>query len=180
MGILDEKISRRKALSTAGKAAIGLGAALAASNLAPTAAWASTQQGQASIAASSSEKESNGVNVVLVHGIWADGSSYSGVIPLLLREGYKVWAPQLPLTTHLADDVNATLGVISQLKGPTVLVGHSYGGAVITNAGAGLPNVVGLVYCSAFAPDLGEVLGQFPPGPGLANLYPGVYPTTLG
>jgi pimeloyl-ACP methyl ester carboxylesterase len=61
-----------------------------------------------------------------------------------------------------------------------VLVGHSYGGAVITNAGAGLSNVIGLVYCSAFAPDLGEVLGQFPPGPGLANLYPVVYPNNFG
>jgi pimeloyl-ACP methyl ester carboxylesterase len=180
MGVLDEKVSRRKALSTAGKAAIGLGAALAASSLASGAAWASPGQGPASVSESSPEGESNGVNVVLVHGIWADGSSYSRVIPLLLREGYSVWAPQLPLTTHLADDVNAALGVIQQLKGPTVLVGHSYGGAVITNAGAGLSNVVGLVYCSAFAPDLGEVLGQFPPGPGLANLYPVPYPNSFG
>jgi pimeloyl-ACP methyl ester carboxylesterase len=179
MGVLDEKISRREALSSAGKAAIGLGAVLAASNIAP-AAWASARQGPMSDSASSPEKDSNGVNVVLVHGIWADGSSYSGVIPLLLREGYTVWAPQLPLTTHLAADVTAALGVISQLKGPTVLVGHSYGGAVITNAGAGLSNVVGLVYCSAFAPDVGEVLGQFPPGPGLANLYPVVYPNNFG
>jgi len=180
MGVLDEKISRRKALGTAGKAAIGLGAVLAASNLAPGAAWASAQQGPANVAASGPEKESNGVNVVLVHGIWADGSSYNRVIPLLLHEGYTVWAPQLPLTTHLADDVTVALGVIQQLKGPTVLVGHSYGGAVITHAGAGLSDVVGLVYCSAFAPDLGEVLGQFPPGPGLANLYPVVYPNNFG
>src|SRR5438445_4229834 len=104
MGVLDKKISRRKAISTAGKAAIGLGAALAASKLAAGPAWGSTEQGPTQVAASSSENESNGVNVVLVHGIWADGSSYSGVIPLLLREGYTVWAPQLPLTTHLADD----------------------------------------------------------------------------
>jgi len=61
-----------------------------------------------------------------------------------------------------------------------VLVGHSYGGAVITNAGAGQPNVTGLVYASAFAPDLGEVLGQFPPGPGTANLYPVTYPNNFG
>jgi pimeloyl-ACP methyl ester carboxylesterase len=177
---LDEKISRREALSTAGKAAIGIGAVLAASNLASGAVWASTQQEQTDVAASSSKKGPNGVNVVLVHGVWADGSSYSRVIPLLLDEGYTVWATQLPLTTHLADDVTAALGVIQQLHGPTVLVGHSYGGTVITNAGAGLSNVVGLVYCSAFAPDLGEVLGQFPPGPGLANLYPVVYPKGLG
>ena len=177
---LDEKISRRKAISTAGKAAIGIGAVLAASNLASGPAWASTQQRQTDVAASSSKKGPNGVNVVLVHGIWADGSSYSGVIPRLLDEGYTVWAPQLPLTTHLADDVTAALGVIQQLSGPTVLVGHSYGGAVITNAGAGLSNVIGLVYCSAFAPDIGEVLGQFPPGPGLANLYPVAYRNSFG
>ena len=123
---------------------------------------------------------SNGINVVLVHGVWADATSYSGVIPLLLEEGYTVYAPQLPLTTHLADDVTAALGVIQQAKGPTVLVGHSYGGVIITNAGAGLSNVIGLVYCNAFAPDIGEVLGQYSPGPGLANVFPVTYPNNFG
>jgi pimeloyl-ACP methyl ester carboxylesterase len=117
---------------------------------------------------------------VLVHGILADGSSYSRVIPLLLAAGHTVFAPQLPLTTNLADDVTTTLGVLQQLQGPTVLVGHSYGGAVITNAGAGQPNVIGLVYASAIAPDLGEKLGQFQLGPGAANLYPVTYPNNLG
>ena len=70
--------------------------------------------------------------------------------------------------------------LLQQLQGPTVLVGHSYGGAVITNAGAGQPNVIGLVYASAFAPDLGEVLGQFPLGPGTVNLYPVTYPNNFG
>ncbi|HEY6407406.1 MAG TPA: alpha/beta hydrolase, partial [Ktedonobacteraceae bacterium] len=93
---------------------------------------------------------------------------------------HTVFAVQLPLTTHLADDVTATQGVLGQLQGPTVLVGHSYGGAVITNAGAGQPNVIGLVYASAFAPDLGEVLGQFQLGPGTANIYPVAYPNTFG
>lgn len=117
---------------------------------------------------------------MLVHGVWADGSSYSRVIPLLLAAGHTVFAAQLPLTTHLADDVTATLGVHSQLQGPTVLVGHSYGGAVVTNAGALNPNVISLVYASAFAPDQGEVLGQFKLGPGTANLYPVTYPNNFG
>jgi len=144
------------------------------------AALAATHKGATSIAQFSPTGSSSGVNVVLVHGIWADGSSYSRVIPLLLDAGHTVFAPQLPLTTHMVDDVTATLGVLQQLQGPTVLVGHSYGGAVITNAGAGQPNVIGLVYASAFAPDLGEVLGQFPPGPGTANLYPVTYPNNFG
>lgn len=99
---------------------------------------------------------------------------------MLLAAGHTVFAAQLPLTSHLADDVTATLGVLGQLQGPTVLVGHSYGGAVITNAAAGQPNVTGLVYASAFAPDLGEVLGQFRLGPGTANIYPVAYPNTFG
>jgi pimeloyl-ACP methyl ester carboxylesterase len=148
--------------------------------LSPVAALAATHKGATSIAQFSPKGSPSGVNVVLVHGVWADGSSYSRVIPLLLAAGHTVFAPQLPLTTHMVDDVTATLGVLQQLQGPTVLVGHSYGGAVITNAGAGQPNVIGLVYASAFAPDLGEVLGQFPLGPGTANLYPVTYPNTFG
>jgi pimeloyl-ACP methyl ester carboxylesterase len=148
--------------------------------LSPVAALAATHKGATSIAHFTPTGGSSGVNVVLVHGIWADGSSYSRVIPLLLAAGHTVFAAQLPLTTHLQDDVTATLGVLQQLQGPTVLVGHSYGGAVITNAGASQPNVIGLVYASAFAPDLGEVLGQFPLGPGTANLYPVTYPNNFG
>jgi pimeloyl-ACP methyl ester carboxylesterase len=123
-------------------------------------------KGATSIAQFSPTGSASGVNVVLVHGISADGSSYSRVIPLLLAAGHTMFATQLPLTTNLADDVTAMLGV---------LVGHSYGGAVITNAGAGQPNVIGLVYASAIAPDLGEKLGQFQLGPGAANLYPVTY-----
>ena len=160
---------------------LGLGAASTAlvsgaQALSPLAALAVTQKGSASIAHFSTTGSTSGVNVVLVHGIWADGSSYSRIIPLLLAAGHTVFAVQLPLTTHLADDVTATLGVLGQLQGPTVLVGHSYGGSVITNAGAQNPNVISLVYASAFAPDQGEVLGQFPGGPGTANIYPVTYP----
>jgi pimeloyl-ACP methyl ester carboxylesterase len=169
--------SRRRFIKYAamGAAATGL---LASGALSPI-AFGEQQVGPSAFQSLPSA-HSNGINVVLVHGVWADATSYNGVIPLLLNAGYAVSAPQLPLTTHLADDVNAAIGVIQQTKGPTVLVGHSYGGAIITNAGAGFSNVIGLVYCSAFAPDLGEALGQFPPGPGLANTYPVVYPNNFG
>lgn len=117
-------------------------------------------------------------NVVLVHGAWADGSSWSKVIPLLQEKGYNVTAVQIPLTS-LADDVNVTSHVLSMQKGPVILVAHSYGGVVITEAGANASNVVGLVYITAFAPDTGEALGQLnarmPPAPGLANIRPDAY-----
>jgi pimeloyl-ACP methyl ester carboxylesterase len=93
-------------------------------------------------------------NVVLVHGAWADGSSWSKVIPLLEARGLHVVAVQNPLMS-LADDVATTKRAIARLDGPVLLVGHSYGGAVITQAGDD-PKVAGLVYVAAFAPDLGE------------------------
>jgi len=115
-------------------------------------------------------------NVLLVHGAWVDGSSWDAVIAILQRQGYTVLAVQLPLTS-LADDVAWTRHVLAdRLSGPTVMAGHSYGGAVISGAATGLPNVVGLVYASAFAPDEGETLGglnaQFPAPPGLAFAQP--------
>jgi pimeloyl-ACP methyl ester carboxylesterase len=93
-------------------------------------------------------------NVVLVHGAWADGSSWSKVIPLLEAKGLHVTAVQLPLTS-LADDVATTERAIALESGPVILVGHSYGGAVITEAGND-PKVAGLVFVAAFAPDDGE------------------------
>ena len=97
-------------------------------------------------------------NVILVHGAWADGSSWSKLIPLLLAKGYSVTAVQLPLTS-LADDAATVKRAIALETGPVLLVGHSYGGAVITQAGD-LPNVKGLVYVAAFAPDAGESPGS--------------------
>jgi pimeloyl-ACP methyl ester carboxylesterase len=94
-------------------------------------------------------------NIVLVHGAFVDGSSWNGVIARLQRKGYHVSAVQNPLTS-LADDVAATRRVLAQQDGPTVLVGHSWGGVVITEAGADDPNVVGLVYVAAIAPEVGE------------------------
>jgi pimeloyl-ACP methyl ester carboxylesterase len=172
--------TRRRFLTYLGVGAASTALVSVTQALSPLAALAATQRGATSIAHFTPTGDSSGVNVVLVHGIWADGSSYSRIIPLLLGAGHTVFAAQLPLTTHLADDVTATLGVLQQLQGPTVLVGHSYGGAVITNAGASQPNVIGLVYASAFAPDLGEAVGQFQLGPGLANVYPVTYPNNFG
>lgn len=93
-------------------------------------------------------------NVVLVHGAWVDGSSWSKVIPLLQVKGLHVVSVQIPLTS-LADDVAATNRALALIDGPVLLVGHSYGGVVITQAGTN-PKVKGLVYIAAFAPDAGE------------------------
>jgi pimeloyl-ACP methyl ester carboxylesterase len=102
----------------------------------------------------------NTTNIVLVHGGWADGSSWSKVIPILENAGHKVIAVQLPLHS-LADDVATVKRAIDLVGGPITLVGHSYGGEVITNAGYNNPNVTGLVYIAAFAPDEGLSLSSF-------------------
>jgi pimeloyl-ACP methyl ester carboxylesterase len=146
-----------------GTAALGGLAAAQASGLA-----------RAAEAATTSERPK--ANVLLVHGAWVDGSSWSQVIAILQQRGYNVLAVQLPLTS-LPDDVAWTRHVLAErLQGPTVLAGHSYGGAVISGAATGVGNVVGLVFASAFAPDEGETLGGlgslFPPPPGLAHTQP--------
>src|SRR5580692_2485148 len=96
--------------------------------------------------------------VVLIHGAWADGSSWSAVIEQLQAEGHKVTAPQFPLTS-LADDVARLRQVLALQDGPTLLVGHSYGGQIMTALGAEVANVVGLIYIAAFGLDEGESLG---------------------
>ena len=93
-------------------------------------------------------------NIVLVHGAWADGSSWSKLIPLLQAEGLHAVAVQNPLSS-IADDVASTNRIINAQDGPVLLIGHSYGGAVITEAGND-PKVAGLAYVAAFAPDAGE------------------------
>ena len=93
-------------------------------------------------------------NIVLVHGGFVDGSGWQGVYELLKKDGYEVSIVQNP-TTSLADDVAATNRTLAAQNGPVILVGHSYGGVVITEAGND-PKVVGLVYIAAFAPDKGE------------------------
>ena len=97
-------------------------------------------------------------NVILVHGAWADGSCWRGVIEGLQSDEYPVTAPQFPLTS-LADDVARLRQVLARQTGPTIIVGHSYGGQVITALGSDAPGVVGLVYVAAFALDEGESLG---------------------
>ena len=111
-------------------------------------------------------------NIVLVHGAWADGSSWTAVIEGLQADGYHVTAPQFPLTS-LADDVGRLRHVLALQDGPTVIAGHSYGGQVMTALGNDAPNVVGLVYIAAFGLDEGESLGgllaQGRPTPALAH-----------
>src|SRR6202167_548755 len=113
-------------------------------------------------------------NIVLVHGAWAEGSCWTGVIERLQADGYHVTAPQFPLTT-LADDVARLREVLDLQDGPTIVVGHSYGGQVITALGADAPHVAGLVYIAAFGLDQGESLGallsQGPVTPALTHLF---------
>jgi pimeloyl-ACP methyl ester carboxylesterase len=100
----------------------------------------------------------NRTNIVVVHGLWADGSSWSKVIPILEKAGHKVIAVQLALHS-LADDVATVKRAIALVGGgPTIVVGHSYGGFVITNAAYNNKNVTGLVYVAAFAPEEGQSL----------------------
>jgi len=112
-------------------------------------------------------------NVVLVHGAWADGSSWSAVIEALQANGFTVSAPQFP-ETSLAADVARLRQVLRRQDGPTVVAGHSYGGQIITALGTDAPNVVGLVYIAAFGlaegESLGALLGGGPPSPALAHL----------
>jgi pimeloyl-ACP methyl ester carboxylesterase len=112
---------------------------------------------------------STNTTIILVHGGWADGSSWGKVITILKNAGHRVIAVQLPLHNS-ADDIATVKRAIELAGGPVLLVGHSYGGFVITNAAYNNPNVTGLVYVAAFAPDEGESLGTFvtpamlPPG----------------
>jgi pimeloyl-ACP methyl ester carboxylesterase len=98
-------------------------------------------------------------NVVLVHGAWADGSSWSAVIERLQAEGYNVTAPQFPMNS-LADNVARLRLVLSRQNGPTIVAGHSYGGQIMTALGTDAPNVIGLVYIAAFGLDEGESIAH--------------------
>jgi pimeloyl-ACP methyl ester carboxylesterase len=100
------------------------------------------------------------MNIVLVHGTYVDASSWSKVIPILQNAGHKVIAVQLPLHS-LADDIATVKRAIDLVGAPVILVGHSYGGFVITNAAYNNPNVKGLVYIAAFAPNAGQSLSNF-------------------
>jgi pimeloyl-ACP methyl ester carboxylesterase len=144
-----------------------MAATLISASLSTTAGPALAQEGSPDVAATP--------NIVLVHGAWADGSSWVDIIGPLQAEGYAVRAVQLPLTSFEAD-ITTLMNVLSLQDGPTLVVGHSYGGFVISAIPAGTPNVAGLVYVAAFAPDEGETgkqLASVEPAPaGFAALRP--------
>jgi pimeloyl-ACP methyl ester carboxylesterase len=122
--------------------------------------------------------DSAAATVVLVHGAFADASGFGGVIRELSSAGHEVVAPPNPLRS-VAFDASAVSAVVKAIEGPVLLVGHSYGGAVITQAGADLDNVVGLVYVAAFGIDVGEscasVQGPYPPSMLASTSYPTPY-----
>src|SRR5450432_1007489 len=118
------------------------------------------------------------LNILLVHGAWADASSWSKVIPLLSEVGYNVVATQEKIVT-LEEDAETVRRAAEALEGPVLLVGHSYGGAIITEAAHLCPNVVGLVYIAGFGLDEGESIntlsaGAEPP-PGASSVRPNKY-----
>jgi pimeloyl-ACP methyl ester carboxylesterase len=117
-------------------------------------------------------------SIVLVHGGFVDGSGWEGVYRILKKDGYRVSIVQNP-TTSLADDLAVTKRVIAEHKEPVILVGHSYGGAVITEAGND-PGVAGLVYITAFAPDRGESVASLIKDPPPGAPVPPILPPTDG
>ena len=120
-------------------------------------------------------------SIVLIHGAWADGSSWSRVVELLQAQGYTVYVPANPLR-GLASDSAYIAGFLQSITGPIILVGHSYGGAVITNAAVGNSNVKALVFINAFAPAQGETvfgLNGTPPPPGQSGSCLGTNPFNL-
>ena len=121
-------------------------------------------------AAGMARANGNKPNILFVHGAWADGSSWSRVIAIMRERGYTTLAVQLGLNSLAGDVAHVRQVMADRLVGPTVMVGHSYGGAVISGAATGQANVISLVYASAFAPKAGETLG--------ALTAP--YPTLLG
>jgi pimeloyl-ACP methyl ester carboxylesterase len=162
------RLSRRHMLK-------GSGAALAALGLIETTGFIHARDVQANERNNVMENaRTNKARIVLVHGAFADGSGWQHIIPSLEEDGYYVIAVQNPLSS-LADDVATTKRVIDAeaQKGPVIAVGHSYGGAVITAAAAGNPNVKALVYLAALAPEAGEPIGAF------LEQYPALLGTSL-
>ena len=134
--------------------------------------------GYGGVAMSQTSQPGNVRNVVLVHGGWVDGSGWEGVYKALKKSGYAVTIVQ-EATTSLADDVATTKRAIASQNGPVILVGHSYGGAVITEAGTD-PKVVGLVYVAAFAPDRGESVATLIKDPAPGAPVPPIMPPVDG
>jgi pimeloyl-ACP methyl ester carboxylesterase len=190
--ILDGRLSRRSAVgrlagagAAAAVAASGLGLSRDAAQGATSHVRSSvvtTQEGN-SMTDATPTTDAAPLTVVLVHGAFADASNWAGVIPMLQAGGLDVVAPANPLR-GIDHDADYIASVASQLPGPVLLVGHSYGGAVITNAGTRADNVRGLVYVGAFIPDEGETLqnlaDQATDSKVLPALRPMQYPTTSG
>jgi pimeloyl-ACP methyl ester carboxylesterase len=150
------KTRGRRLLAVAGFLAV-LVAAVAPASAAPQQRAAQTSATAAAVATDQSHRPSTKPTLVLVHGAWADGSSWSKVTRRLQNDGFTVRVPPNPLRS-LPGDAATIRDFLSTLSGPIVLVAHSYGGAVITNAATGTPNVKALVYVDAFAPAEGEVI----------------------
>jgi pimeloyl-ACP methyl ester carboxylesterase len=123
----------------------------------------------------SNSQDGSRPTVVLVHGAFADGSSWNEVIERMLAEGVQVTVPANPLR-GISIDSAYIASYLDQIPGPVLAVGHSYGGAVITNAATNAKNVVGLVYVAAFAPDEGETLGAIASGSKDSVVYPTFVP----
>lgn len=117
--------------------------------------------------------------IVLIHGAWVDGSCWQEVIPILQKSGFKVVAAQLPLT-NLAEDVSSAKRVIEGQKGPVVVVGHSYGGAIMTEAAANNANVKALVFIAAFSPDIGESPKSLQEGYAPMPIGDAIFPAAAG
>ena len=164
-----KRLSRRHMLKGSGAALAALGLLATTGSGQPNTVYANQKENVMSAHRESNDKP----RIVLIHGAWADGSSWSGVIQRLQKADYTVIAPQFPLTS-LADNLARLRQVLAVQSDPTIVVGHSYGGQIMTALGTDAPNVVGLVYIAAFGLDQGEtiraLLGQGPPPPALAHL----------
>jgi pimeloyl-ACP methyl ester carboxylesterase len=177
IGVLDNRLSRRSVL---GRAAVG-GAAFAGTTYLSHSSVSASQLGASM--AQATPITGSASTVVLVHGAFADASGWAGVITELQTDGTAVVAPANPLRS-VSGDAAYIASVVNQIPGPVLLVGHSYGGVVITNAATQTPNVAGLVYICAFLPDVGESVQDLAAqatdsllGP---NLRPAQYATASG
>lgn len=151
------RLSRRRLLQ-------GSGAALALGLIGTTRFYAtSTVQAHEKETIMTQHNGTDTLTIALVHGAFADASSWNGVIEGLLASGHQVVAPSNPLR-GISIDSDYIASYLNQIPGPVLAVGHSYGGAIITNAAAKAPNVVGLVYVAGFAPEVGEILGEVEKG----------------
>jgi pimeloyl-ACP methyl ester carboxylesterase len=183
-----DRLSRRTALgqlagASAAVAAAGLGVSRDATRAAPSFVGSSVVRTEEKLTMTDATPTAAPLTVVLVHGAFADSSSWNGVIERLQAAGVPVMAAANPLR-GISHDSAYVASYFNQIPGPVLAVGHSYGGAIITNAATNAPNVVGLVYVAAFAPDEGEMLGAVEQGSkdSVLNsvLLPLQYPTGQG